>query len=103
MIAPMKYAFIVPDGAADHKVAALGNRTPLEVARTPHMDRLAREGYLGLARTIPLGMKPGSDVGHLSLLGYDPVKYLTGRAPIEAAAMRIPMGPQTCAFRCRSS
>jgi 2,3-bisphosphoglycerate-independent phosphoglycerate mutase len=95
----MKYAFIVPDGAADRRVEALGGKTPLEHARTPHMDRLAREGRLGLARTIPVGMKPGSDVGHLALLGYDPRRYLTGRAPIEAAAMRIAMGPQTVAFR----
>lgn len=95
----MKYLFIVPDGAADRPVPALGGKSPLAHAQTPHMDRLAREGRLGLARTIPMGMKPGSDVGHLSLLGYDPRKYLTGRAPIEAAAMRIAMGPKTVAFR----
>jgi 2,3-bisphosphoglycerate-independent phosphoglycerate mutase len=96
----MKYVFVVPDGAADRRVDALGGRTPLEAARTPHMDRVAREGFLGLARTIPPGMKPGSDVGHLALLGYDPRRFLTGRAPIEAAAMRLPMGPRTVAFRC---
>lgn len=98
--AAMKYVFIVPDGAADHAVPALGGKTPLEHARTPHMDRLARKGRLGLARTIPPGMKPGSDVGHLSLLGYDPRTFLTGRAPIEAAALGVRMGPRTVAFRC---
>ncbi len=96
----MKTVFVVPDGAADHPVAALGGRTPLEVARIPHMDRLAREGRLGLARTIPPGMKPGSDVGHLALLGYDPRRYFTGgRAPIEAAALGIQLGPEDVAFR----
>ncbi len=95
----MKFAIVVPDGAADHPIEALGGRTPLEAARTPHMDRVARDGALGLARTIPDGMKPGSDVGHLSLLGYDPVRYRTGRAPIEAAAMGLRLAPEAAAFR----
>jgi len=96
----MKTLFVVPDGAADHAVASLGGKTPLEAARTPHMDRLAREGRTGLARTIPEGMPAGSDVGHLSLLGYDPRRYFTGgRAPIEAAALGITLGAEDAAFR----
>jgi 2,3-bisphosphoglycerate-independent phosphoglycerate mutase len=96
----MKYLFVVPDGAADHPVDSLGGRTPLEAAATPHMDRVAREGRTGLARTIPEGMPAGSDVGHLSLLGYDPRRYFTGgRAPIEAAALGITLGPEDVAFR----
>ncbi|HVY61882.1 MAG TPA: 2,3-bisphosphoglycerate-independent phosphoglycerate mutase [Planctomycetota bacterium] len=99
-MAKRKYAFIVPDGAADHPVPSLGGKTPLEAARAPNLARLAREGTLGLARTIPEGMPPGSDVGMLSLLGYDPRRYFTGgRAPIEAAALGIRLGPEDVAFR----
>ncbi len=96
----MKFAFICPDGAADHPLPSLDGKTPLEAAATPNMDRVAREGVLGLARTIPAGLPAGSDVGQLSLLGYDPDTYFTGgRAPIEAAALGIRLGPDDVAFR----
>jgi 2,3-bisphosphoglycerate-independent phosphoglycerate mutase len=95
-----KYAIIVPDGAADHPQASLGGKTPLEAAQTPNMDRISVEGRLGLVRTVPPGMEPGSDVAQMSLLGYDPLRYYSGRAPIEAAARGIPLGPQDWVFRC---
>jgi 2,3-bisphosphoglycerate-independent phosphoglycerate mutase len=95
-----KYAIIVPDGAADHPQETLGGKTPLEAAQTPNMDRLSVEGRLGLVRTVPPGMEPGSDVAQMSLLGYDPRHYYSGRAPIEAAARGIPLGPQDWVFRC---
>jgi 2,3-bisphosphoglycerate-independent phosphoglycerate mutase len=96
----MKYVICVPDGAADEPFEALGRRTPLEVADTPVLDRLAARGEVGRARTIPEGMPPGSDVGTMSILGYDPRRYHTGRAPIEAAAQGIRLEPDQVAFRC---
>lgn len=89
-----------PDGVADRPIAALGGRTPLEYARTPHMDRLASCGTLGMTHTIPDGLPPGSDVGTMSLLGYDPRRYHTGRSPIEAASMGVELGADDVAFRC---
>ena len=96
----MKYAIIIPDGAADEPLKELGGRTPLEAARTPNMDAIAREGKLGTARTVPEGFESGSDVATMSLLGYDPNVYHTGRAPLEAAAQRIPLAPTDWVFRC---
>ena len=96
----MKYLILVGDGMGDRPVAELGGRTPLEAAETPHMDRLARTGRLGLSRTIPEGMSPGSDTANMSLMGYDPGRYHTGRSPIEAAAMGVDLGPGQIAFRC---
>src|SRR4051794_15579221 len=96
----MKYAIIIPDGAADEPLAELGGKTPLEAARTPNMDAVARMGQLGLARTVPDGFESGSDVATMSLLGYDPAAYHTGRAPLEAAAQRIPLEPTDWVFRC---
>jgi 2,3-bisphosphoglycerate-independent phosphoglycerate mutase len=96
----MKYAIIIPDGAADRPAKALVNRTPLEVARLPHMDRIAAEGRLGTVQTVPAGLSPGSDVAILSLLGYDPTKHYTGRAPLEAVARGIELGPDDWVFRC---
>lgn len=95
-----RYAVIVPDGAADEPIPMLGGKTALEAARIPAMDRIAAEGELGLSRTVPEGMEPGSDVAQMSLLGYDPRKYYTGRAPIEAAAKGIELGPRDWVFRC---
>ncbi len=95
-----KYVMVIPDGASDEPHPALGNRTPLEAARTPNMDRIAREGQLGLARNVPNRFNPASDVATLSLLGYDPEVYYTGRAPLEAAAMGIALGPDDWAIRC---
>jgi len=96
----MKYAIIIPDGAADRPARALVDRTPLEVARLPHMNRIAAEGRLGTVQTVPAGLSPGSDVAILSLLGYDPTKHYTGRAPLEAVARGIELGPDDWVFRC---
>jgi 2,3-bisphosphoglycerate-independent phosphoglycerate mutase len=96
----MKYAIIIPDGAADRPSKALMNRTPFEVARLPHMNRIAAEGRLGTVQTIPDSLPPGSDVAILSLLGYDPKKHYTGRAPLEAVARGIELGPDDWVFRC---
>lgn len=96
----MKYVIVQGDGMADWPVDALGGKTPLEYARTPHMDRIASEGVFGLTRTIPDGYPPGSDVGTLSVLGYDPRRYHTGRSPIEAASMGVELAPDDVAFRC---
>jgi 2,3-bisphosphoglycerate-independent phosphoglycerate mutase len=96
----MKYVILQPDGVADRPIAELGARTPLEYARTPHMDRLASCGTLGMTHTIPEGFPPGSDVGTMSLLGYDPRRYHTGRSPIEAASMGVELAPDDVAIRC---
>lgn len=96
----MKYALLVGDGMADWPVPSLNNRTPLECARTPNMDRVAASGILGLVRTVPSSMQPGSDVANLSLLGYDPASYYSGRAPFEAASMGVSLAESETAFRC---
>ena len=96
----MKYALIIPDGAADERQESLGGRTPLQAAWTPHMDTLVREGMIGQADHVPASMPSGSDVGTMSLFGYDPLKYHTGRAPIEAAARGIELGSLDWAIRC---
>jgi len=96
----MKYSIIIPDGAADEPLKELGGRTPLEAARTPNMDRVAREGRIGLVRTVPPGFESGSDVATMCLLGYDPATYHTGRAPLEAAAQRIVLTASDWVFRC---
>lgn len=88
------------DGMADYPIPDLNGKTPLQAAATPHLDRMAQKGALGLVRTIPLGFPPGSDVANLSIFGYDPALHFTGRAPLEAAAMGIRLGPADVAFRC---
>ena len=98
----MKYVVILPDGVADVPIKELGNRTPLEVAKHPNMDWIAQEGVTGWAHTIPSGFKPGSDVGCMSVFGYDPRAYYTGRAPLEAAAQGIKLGETDVAFRCNT-
>ncbi|HTW89659.1 MAG TPA: cofactor-independent phosphoglycerate mutase [Candidatus Binataceae bacterium] len=95
----MKYVIIHGDGMADWPCDELGGKTPLEAARKPNMDAIASHGALGRVATIPDGMPPGSDVGTMTMLGYDPARYHTGRAPIEAASMGIAMGPRDLAFR----
>ena len=95
----MKYVLVVPDGAADDPLPELNGRTPLEAARTPFLDDLARRGTVGLVDVTPNGMYPGSDAANMSLLGYDPVEHYTGRGPVEAASLRIPMGGRDVAFR----
>jgi len=96
----MKYLVLVPDGCADEPLAELDGRTPLEAARMPNLARLAASADVGLAEVIPPGLPPGSDVGNLAILGYDPAEYHTGRAPIEAAAMGVDLAPGEVAFRC---
>ncbi|MGC8735739.1 MAG: cofactor-independent phosphoglycerate mutase [Dissulfurimicrobium sp.] len=95
-----KYVILVGDGMGDYPLEELGGKTPLEVARTPAMDRLARLGELGRVQTIPINFPPGSDVANLSLMGYNPAEYYTGRGPMEATAMGIKMNPEDVAFRC---
>ncbi|MBP1685382.1 MAG: putative homoserine kinase [Deltaproteobacteria bacterium] len=96
----MKYIILQPDGVADWPIAELGDRTPLEYGHTPNMDYLACYGMLGMTHTIPEGCPPGSDVGTMSILGYDPRRYHTGRSPIEAASMGVELRPDDVAFRC---
>src|SRR3954447_16193819 len=97
---PMKHAIVIPDGAADEPQPSLGGKTPLQAAYTPEMDRIAREGLLGRSRNVPGRFNPASDVATLSLFGYDPERYYTGRAPLEAAAMGVPLGADDWAVRC---
>jgi 2,3-bisphosphoglycerate-independent phosphoglycerate mutase len=96
----MKYVVCVPDGCADEPLDELGGRTPLEVASMPALAALAARGEVGRAAVIPDGMPPGSDVGNMSILGYDPARYHTGRAPIEAAALGLRLRPDQVAYRC---
>ncbi|MBW2558998.1 MAG: phosphoglycerate mutase, partial [Deltaproteobacteria bacterium] len=96
----MKYIVLLGDGMADYSLSELGGKTPLEFAGTPNMDRMAKGGTVGLIDTIPAGFTPGSDVANLSVLGYDPKKYHTGRAPLEAASMGLDLAPDDVAFRC---
>lgn len=96
----MKYVVIIGDGMADRPVRELNGKTPLQQAFTPHMDRLAREGIIGKVRTIPRGLYPGSDVANLSILGYNPLEFYTGRAPLEAASIGIQLHADDVPFRC---
>jgi 2,3-bisphosphoglycerate-independent phosphoglycerate mutase len=96
----VKYAILVGDGMADHPIPELGNMTPLQYAKTPNMDSIVSNGVIGLVSTVPQGFAPGSDVANLSLMGYDPHLYYSGRAPIEAASLGIPLSEQETAFRC---
>ncbi len=95
-----KYVIIVGDGMADYPVESLGGKTPLMVARTPHMDWMAESGEIGLVRTVPDGFNPGSEVANLSIFGYDPVRYYTGRGPLEAASLGVKLAVDDIAFRC---
>ena len=96
----MKYIILQGDGMADYPLDVLGGKTPLEAARTPNMDWLAQHGVYGIAHVIPAGFPPGSDVGNMSIMGYDPALYHTGRSPLEAASMGVALGPKDIAFRC---
>src|SRR5262245_38636338 len=96
----MKYAIVIPDGCADEPQESLGGRTPLQAARKPHVDRVARAGVVGRSNNVPATLTPASDVATLSLFGYDPLAVYTGRAPLETAAMGIPLGPADWAVRC---
>ncbi len=96
----MKYAIIIPDGCADEPQASLGGRSPLQAANVPNMDAIVAAGVVGRANNVPPSLPAGSDVANLSLLGYDPLEHFTGRAPLEAAAQGIPLGPNDWAVRC---
>src|SRR5262245_8146181 len=96
----MKCVVLVGDGMADDPVAALAGKTPLECARTPHLDPMAALGILGLTRTIPRGLPTTSDVGVLAVLGYDPARYRPGPAPLEAASLGVELGRGDVALRC---
>lgn len=96
----MKYIVVLGDGMADEPIDALGGKTPLEYADTPAMDRLSKEAEIGLVQTIPEGMKPGSDTANLTVLGYDPKIYYSGRSPLEALSIGVPMEETDIALRC---
>jgi 2,3-bisphosphoglycerate-independent phosphoglycerate mutase len=96
----MKYAIVIPDGCADEPQNSLSGKTPLQAAHKPHMDQIARTGVVGRSNNVPPPLTPASDVATLSLFGYDPLIVYTGRAPLEAAAMGIPLGPNDWAIRC---
>ncbi len=95
-----KYLVLLGDGMADEPLAELGGKTPLMAARTPHLDELAKNAELGTAVTVPENYPAGSDVANLSVFGYSPEKYYTGRAPLEAASMGLELGPDDVVFRC---
>ncbi len=96
----MKYIVILGDGMADEPLAELGGKTPLEYARTPNMDRIAREGRCGMLKTVPEGFEPGSDIANLSILGYDPAESYTGRGALEAASIGVDLDRDDVAYRC---
>ena len=96
----MKYIVVLGDGMADEPIEALGGKTVLEYANTPCLDRLSKLSEIGMAHTIPNGMKPGSDTANLSVLGYDPKKYYSGRSPLEALSIGVPMKETDIALRC---
>ena len=96
----MKYVIVLGDGMADRPLESLGGRTPLEYASTPVLDELAKKSEIGMVHTIPEGMKPGSDTANLSVLGYDPKVYYTGRSPLEALSIGVEMKPEDVALRC---
>ena len=96
----MKYIVILGDGMSDEPVEALGGKTPLEAANIPNLDALASMGELGLVQNVPQGMTPGSEVANLSVLGYDPSRDFTGRSPLEALSVGVPMTPEDVVFRC---
>ena len=96
----MKYIIVLGDGMADEPIPALDGKTPLEYAKTPAMDALSKKGEIGMVHTIPEGMSPGSDTANLSVMGYDPEIYYSGRSPLEALSIGVPMKEDDIAFRC---
>jgi 2,3-bisphosphoglycerate-independent phosphoglycerate mutase len=96
----LKFIVLLGDGMADYSIPELNNKTPLQEAKTPNMDFIAKNGVTGSVNPIPDGYEPGSDVANLSILGYDPEKYYTGRAPLEAASIGVDLFPEDIAFRC---
>lgn len=96
----MKYVILIGDGMADYPIPERGNKTALQIANTSNLDFIATAGMCGVVKTIPGGMDAGSDIAALSILGYDPARYYTGRGPLEAMGMRIPLDEGDIAFRC---
>ena len=96
----MKYVVVLGDGMADYPLPALGGKTPLQVSRKPTIDELAKKSEIGLCKTVPDGMKPGSDVANMSVLGLNPKDYYTGRSPLEALSIGIPLQPTDVTLRC---
>lgn len=96
----MKYIVILCDGMADEPLESLSGKTPLEAAKTLNMDRLAKNAEIGMVQTVPKGMSPGSDTANLSVIGYDPKKYYSGRSPLEALSIGAQMGDLDVSFRC---
>ena len=96
----MKYIVVLGDGMADLPIESLDGKTPLEYAKTPTMDELAKVSEIGMTNMIPEGMKPGSDTANLGVMGYDPQKYYTGRSPLEALSIGVPMKDTDVAIRC---
>ena len=96
----MKYVIFLGDGMADYPIDKLGGRTPLQAAKTPMMDYIASHGVLGLVKTVPDGIAPGSDVANLSVMGFNPKECYTGRSPLEAASIGVEMKPDDVSFRC---
>ncbi len=96
----MKYAILVGDGMSDYPIPEIDNKTPLEVAKIPNINEIVKKGMIGLVKTVPRGMKPASDIANLSILGYDPKIYYTGRGPLEAANIGVELAENDVAFRC---
>src|SRR5690554_2799149 len=96
----MKYIVFLGDGMADLPVDSLGGRSPLMAANIPNIDRIARNGLAGLVRTVPPALAPGSDMANMSVMGFDPEVYYSGRSPLEAVSMGIELEPGDIAFRC---
>ena len=96
----MKYVIVLGDGMADEPIEQLGGKTPLEYAQTPVLDQLSGQSEIGMVHTIPEGMKPGSDTANLSVIGYDPKKYYSGRSPLEALSIGVDMEEDDIAIRC---
>ena len=96
----MKYVIVLADGMADEPLMQLGGKTPMEVAQTPAMDQLAKIGQVGLVNTVPVNMKPGSDVANLSVMGYNPADCYSGRSPLEALSVGVSMENTDVIFRC---
>ena len=99
----MKYLVVLCDGMADTPNAALGGKTPMECAHKPNMDALAKNAEVGMCRTVAAGLKPGSDVANLSVMGYDPAVCYTGRSPLEAASIGVDLKPTDVALRCNTA
>ena len=97
----MKYLIVLGDGMADKNIPELDNRTPLDYADTPAMDKYSKLSEIGMVRTVPEGMAPGSDTANLSVLGYNPREYYTGRSPLEALSIGVDMKPTDVALRCK--